>query len=572
MRDLLIVDPAFRRRFEELALTSAAAVLRFLGGDAIVGNNTVVAPATIRFRDGSLEKVFFKQYIFPAPAWAFIGRRSKARREFENYAAFQRMDIPCAQALACGELRDGLGRLQRAFILTRAVPEAQTLIEFVQARCPSRAHAASRKLRQEIIARLAPLVARIHQRNFFHNDLVWRNLLVTCPPQGTPSLWWIDCPRGRFSFFGRRRLQLKDLASLDKQASRRLSRAERLAFVKAYLGKRRLDADVKRMAGGILAFKRRRWSDEDGAGSREGQEGRSAGVQRGKGAGESSPLSPPLPFSSAPFLPRSRVVVVAKHQTPLDKLGLSTLAGVKAFRGDLIKDHKGRRDIFCIKTSTDDGRPLVLFLKRSWKPYKKDGIASVLRRGRVWSISRREWENSQLLAAAGLKTAGLVAYGEDCGPLWERFSFILTEAAAGAQTVEQFLRDCRDRGGRRRVFDALARHIRRMHDAGLATPDLFTRHLFVDDGAEPPQFCLIDMARLDRGQPLPARLRARDLAALNITAPLRFVTARERIRFLRVYAGRTDKPLAGRIRRRVQHLLQRRKFRRFHEEAAPAGI
>jgi tRNA A-37 threonylcarbamoyl transferase component Bud32 len=261
------------------------------------------------------------------------------------------------------------------------------------------------------------------------------------------------------------------------------------------------------------------------------------------------------------------VVVVAKHQTVLDKLGLSTLAGVKAFRGDLVKDHKGRRDIFRIKTSTDDGRPLALFLKRSWKPYKKDGIVSLLRRGRVWSISRREWENSTLLAAAGLKTAGLVAYGEDCGPLWERFSFILTEAADGVQTVEQFLRDCRDRARRRRVFDALARHIRKMHDAGLATPDLFMRHLFVDDRVEPPRFCLIDMARLDRGQPLPARLQARDLAALNITAPLSYVSARERVRFLREYAGRTDKLLAGRIRRRVEHLLQRRKFRWFLEEA-----
>jgi len=266
------------------------------------------------------------------------------------------------------------------------------------------------------------------------------------------------------------------------------------------------------------------------------------------------------------------VVVVAKHQTLLKKLGFSTLAGVKAFRGEVVKDHKGRRDIFRIKASTDDGHPLVLFLKRSWKPYKKDGIASLLRRGRVWSISRREWENSKRLAAVGLKTAELVAYGEDCGPFWEKFSFILTEAAAGGQTLEQFLRDCHDRGHRRAVFDALARDIRKMHDAGLASPDLFTRHLFVDDDVEPPQFCLIDMARLDRREPLPARLRVRDLAALNITAPLRFVSARERVRFLRRYAGRKDKRFARRIRRRVEYLLQRRKFRWFQQQAAPAGV
>jgi tRNA A-37 threonylcarbamoyl transferase component Bud32 len=262
MRDLLMVDPAFRRRFEELDLDSAAAVLRFLGGDAIVGKNTVVAPATLRFRDGSVEQVFFKQYVFPMPAWMFIGRRSKARREYENYAVFQQMDIPCPQALACGELRDGLGRLRRAFILTRAVPDAQTLIEFVQTRCPGRATLASRMLRLDIITRFAPMVARMHRRNFFHNDLVWRNLLVSSAPQSTPEVWWIDCPRGHFVWIKRHRLQLKDLAALDKQASRNCTRAERLAFVKAYLGKRRLDADAKRLAREVLAYKRRRWRDE----------------------------------------------------------------------------------------------------------------------------------------------------------------------------------------------------------------------------------------------------------------------------------------------------------------------
>jgi heptose I phosphotransferase len=265
------------------------------------------------------------------------------------------------------------------------------------------------------------------------------------------------------------------------------------------------------------------------------------------------------------------VVVVARHQALLEKLELTTLDGVKAFRGELVKDHKGRRDIFRIKTSTDDGRALVFYLKRSWKPYKKDGLASVLRRGRVWSISRREWENSRRLADAGLQTAELVAYGEECGSLWEKFSFILTVAASGVQTLEEFLRECRDGSRRRYVFDALAREIRKLHDAGLASPDLFTRHVFVDDRTEPPRFCLIDMARLDEAQPLPARLRARDLAALNITAPLRFVSARERLRFLRVYAGCADKLLARRIRRRVEHLLQRRKFRRFLEQPAAAG-
>ncbi len=147
-------------------------------------------------------------------------------------------------------------------------------------------------------------------------------------------------------------------------------------------------------------------------------------------------------------------------------------------------------------------------------------MKSLLRQGRVESVSRREWENSRALERAGIAVAGLIAYGEECGPLWEKFSFIITESAPG-QTMEQFLGACRDRARRRDVFDALARFVRQMHDAGLATPDLFTRHIFVDTENGDPVFCLIDMARLDRRTRLPERLRARDLAALNVTAPLR---------------------------------------------------
>ena len=155
----------------------------------------------------------------------------------------------------------------------------------------------------------------------------------------------------------------------------------------------------------------------------------------------------------------------------------------------------------------------------------------------------------------------LVAYGEECGPLWEHFSFLITEAAEGSQTLESFQEQCRDGAIRRRVFSALAREVRRLHDAGYASPDLFTRHAFIDAGSKPPTFCWIDMARLDRERPLSAAKRARDLAALNITAPQRSTSTRERLRFLRDYCGDTDRGLLARIDRRMQHLLKRGKFR-----------
>lgn len=263
------------------------------------------------------------------------------------------------------------------------------------------------------------------------------------------------------------------------------------------------------------------------------------------------------------------MVFIAQYGAQLESLGLTTLDGVKQFRGDLVQDHKGRRDIFRIKAGNSDGGSAVLYLKRVWRAHKKDGLASLLRHGKVRSCCRQEWENCRALQGAGLRTAELVAYGEDCGLLWEKFSFIVTRAADGACTVEDFLRECRDRSLRRKVFDALAREIRRLHDAGLATPDLFTRHVFVDATGAEPGFCLIDMARLDRFRRVPDRVRARDLAELNVTAPLRFVSARERLRFLRVYAGGRDRALAERVRRRVNHLLKRKKFQDFLRKSEP---
>jgi hypothetical protein len=228
---------------------------------------------------------------------------------------------------------------------------------------------------------------------------------------------------------------------------------------------------------------------------------------------------------------------IVKHRVALEALGLATLDDVKAFTGQPLKTHDGKRDVFRIEIPGAN-----LFLKRNWRPHKKDGLASLVRHGTVWSVARREWENSLKLQRAGLHTAELVAFGEDCGPFWERFSFLITEAAPGRPVSEAFVN-----------LTSLAKEIRKMHDAGLFMPDLFTRHIFVDGD----RFTFIDVARLDNG---PA---ARDLAALNVTAPVRLIAAKQRLRFLEAYG---DPKLFRAIERRVRYLLRkRRKFFDFEQ-------
>jgi hypothetical protein len=173
----------------------------------------------------------------------------------------ERLGIACAERIACGENRDALGRLRRAFIVTRAIPDAANLKDFVANHCSK---PGSQSLRNSLRRQLAALTRASHAGGFFHNDLYWRNVLVSWHPPAEPEVWWIDSPRGQLrdgSSWRRRRI-LKDLAALDKTASQQCRRAERAAFAAEYLGRPRLDPEVRQLIRDALAYRKQRWPED----------------------------------------------------------------------------------------------------------------------------------------------------------------------------------------------------------------------------------------------------------------------------------------------------------------------
>jgi len=270
---MLHIDALCEPIFRALGLSSFASVVAFFSPPAPLQRTTVlVRPGTLAAAGRSPLHVFYKQYEYQPAAWSFLGRASKARREYENYAVLRQLDIPSAEPVAFGEQRDGFGRLRRAFIITRTIPEARPLPEFV---APATAAVTSgaapaglragvpRDERAALRRQLAVFTRRIHDAGFFHHDLYWRNILVTRPPAAPPQLWWIDCPRGRFDRWSpwRHRRRLKDLASLDKAGSEFCSRAERVAFIREYLNEKRLSPEGKRLIRDVLVYRRRRWPE-----------------------------------------------------------------------------------------------------------------------------------------------------------------------------------------------------------------------------------------------------------------------------------------------------------------------
>jgi tRNA A-37 threonylcarbamoyl transferase component Bud32 len=261
--ETLEVAAPYRQAIARLGLISCADFSRtFLSQDVTGETKVFVKSGALPLDTDSPTDVFYKQYEYGKPSWRFLWRASKAWREYESYAVFRQIGIACAEPIAVGEMRDWLGRLKSAFIVTRAIPQAQTLIEFFQQVCSDR-HAPQRKeLRAALVQQLAVMARLIHHEGFFHNDLFGRNILVTWQSSAEPSVSWIDCPRGHFRRFLARAGRIKDLASLDKSAAKFCTRGERVTFMKHYLGTKKLDAEAKRLIRDTLAYRKRRWPDD----------------------------------------------------------------------------------------------------------------------------------------------------------------------------------------------------------------------------------------------------------------------------------------------------------------------
>jgi hypothetical protein len=171
-----------------------------------------------------------------------------------------------------------------------------------------------------------------------------------------------------------------------------------------------------------------------------------------------------------------------------------------------------------------------------------------------------EWANLKRLNDAGVATCRPVAVGAEFTLAGESFSFIATEAAPGIE-LEHLARTEHGWRARRRISDVVAKTLRRAHDARIGLPTVFGRHLFISgDPTSSAELTvtLIDLDRIAR-PPSMMRRKARDLAQLHLSIPKSVATVRERLRFLRAYAGGLRRRDLARIDHFRRYLEGRRK-------------
>lgn len=174
--------------------------------------------------------------------------RPRVRAEWENLMDFRAWGIPTATVVAHG-LERRFGSFTRGAMITEEIPDTVDLARIAKTHDP---RLKDRDWVDSVSRQVAAIARMMHDRNFVHNDLKWRNLLVT---NQTSHVYLIDCPSGEYWHgpFLRYRI-IKDLACLDKVAKYRLSRTQRLRFYHQYTGHRHLTASDRARISRILAF------------------------------------------------------------------------------------------------------------------------------------------------------------------------------------------------------------------------------------------------------------------------------------------------------------------------------
>lgn len=259
----------------------------------------------------------------------------------------------------------------------------------------------------------------------------------------------------------------------------------------------------------------------------------------------------------------------------LARHGLTSLSAVFAFQEGRRLDKpglEGWRRRLRLTLGTADGRTRTLYLKRfdhpplrrQWQRWREGHTG--------WSTAGVEWLNARRLAEAGVPATEAVAFGQDmCGP-WERRSFVLLAEVPG-ESLERWVprhlpgdqvgepaAAALDAARRRRLLDAAARLVARLHAAGFVHRDLYLSHLFIDGDS----LRLIDLQRVFRPRWRRRRWVVKDLAALHFSAPPERIGRFERLRFLVRYAracGRrfgTARALAGPVEVKARRMARRR--------------
>ncbi len=254
------------------------------------------------------------------------------------------------------------------------------------------------------------------------------------------------------------------------------------------------------------------------------------------------------------------------YKTGFDRLDLTSVEAAFAFGAgkNLTKENLASyrsRIEFKVESPA-----VTVFLKRYDHPPIMTQFKSWLSAKKRVSCAMAEVEAAQKLAAMGINAPRMIAWGEIWGGLFENRSFVAIEEIRNGQSLERSLPDFFNGTGtsenlvlRRQFIRQLALFVKKFHDTGYRHRDLYLCHIFrVPDG----RFYLIDLARVFKPALFGEMYRIKDISQMHFSAPAKYFSKTDRLRFLRAYLGREklsspDKSFAMRVAGKAIRMARR---------------
>jgi heptose I phosphotransferase len=237
----LQVNRRFAGVLETGGLTTFDALFNLAGGKVVrrVGSRSTVQ---VRLNSGSGEQAF---YLKRHGAASLVDRARPvmhlsqpivgARNEWEAILRFHAAGIPTMTPVAFGESGG------RSFVMTEDLGTDRTLLDWVNETTSGQSPQANAssfeaaRLKRALLAQVAQIARRMHAAGLFHQDF-YLNHMLCCGDSNRLDVRVIDLGRVRERRGRATRWMTKDLAQLDYSA-RRLSCADRLRFLRLYLGR-----------------------------------------------------------------------------------------------------------------------------------------------------------------------------------------------------------------------------------------------------------------------------------------------------------------------------------------------
>jgi tRNA A-37 threonylcarbamoyl transferase component Bud32 len=242
-------------------------------------------------------------------------------------------------------------------------------------------------------------------------------------------------------------------------------------------------------------------------------------------------MKPVVRPSAAPIgarlIPASRgwAEVHPRYRDAFAAARLMTAEALLLLKGEIVSGHPDRH---VLRVTLPDGR--IAYLKRqhgvTWRERLKQKLA-----GAGW-VSRCEREGRLLreLEKKGLPAPQCVAFGED----GDNRSFVLIEELDGCTELRQLLCDTAlSLADRTHLAERLGQAVAELHTAGVTTPDLTAKHVFVD----PRSFAvtLLDWQNARLVKQVTTADRVKALAGLDASLAESLAGPRERLRMLWAY-------------------------------------